>query len=148
MRADIAWNDMKVRMMRLSIDQLQKTALSEGIDLTECSDKEQVVDAIIAERKAQHETDANDSHSKNPWRESNAIAFRDTERPLPDGWERQWEDMRDELSKRSVKELKQLAKSEGISLGYSAARKDSTVLCIVTNRRNRALEEYRGAVRR
>lgn len=141
----IKWGEMKQRMMLLSIDQLQKTAHTEGIDVAEYSDKGQVVDAIIASRKAK--ADRSDDKTST-WRRSNAIAFRDTERPLPAGWEQQWKDMREELSKRSVKELRALAKSEGISLGYSATRKDSTVSCIVTNRRNRALEEYRGAARR
>lgn len=51
-----------------------------------------------------------------------------------------WEQMRQELSKLTVKELKAIAKNEGISLGYDASRKDSCVGAIVTARRHFELE--------
>ena len=50
-----------------------------------------------------------------------------------------WEAMRLELAAKTVKELKQIAKEEGITLGYDASRKDSCVGAIVTNRRYREL---------
>ena len=50
-----------------------------------------------------------------------------------------WDEMRDQLMGLSVKELKAIAKEEGICLGYAAARKDSMVGEIVTYRRNREL---------
>lgn len=43
--------------------------------------------------------------------------------------------MREELSRMTLKDLKALAKAEGITLGYDASRKDSTVGAIVTARR-------------
>lgn len=51
-----------------------------------------------------------------------------------------WEDMRERLMSLTVKQLKQIAKDEGISLGYDASRKDTTVGAIVTARRQRAME--------
>lgn len=50
-----------------------------------------------------------------------------------------WNDMRIELSKLTVKQLKQICKDEDICPGYDASRKDSLVGCIVVNRRNREL---------
>lgn len=50
-----------------------------------------------------------------------------------------WEDMRERLMGLTLRQLKQLAKDEGISLGYAASRKDSAVAEIVTQRRHRAL---------
>ena len=50
-----------------------------------------------------------------------------------------WEDMRERLMGLTLKQLRQLAKDEGISLGYAASRKDSAVAEIVTQRRHRAL---------
>ena len=47
-----------------------------------------------------------------------------------------WDEMRDQLMGLSMKELKAIAKEEGICLGYAASRKDSTVGEIVTYRRN------------
>lgn len=55
-----------------------------------------------------------------------------------------WEDMRQRLMGLTVKQLKQIAKDEGISLGYAASRKDSMVGEIVTARRHRILERNRG----
>lgn len=50
-----------------------------------------------------------------------------------------WEAMREELSCLTVKQLRQIAKNEGICLGYAASRKDTTVNEIVSARRCRAL---------
>lgn len=50
-----------------------------------------------------------------------------------------WDDMRERLMGLTTKQLRQLAKDEGISLGYAASRKDSAVAEIVTQRRHRAL---------
>lgn len=51
-----------------------------------------------------------------------------------------WEDMRERLMGLTVKQLKQLAKDEHISLGYDACRKDSMVGNIVSTRRHRCIE--------
>lgn len=51
-----------------------------------------------------------------------------------------WEDMRERLMGLTVKQLKQLAKDEHISLGYDACRKDSRVDNIVLTRRHRCIE--------
>lgn len=51
-----------------------------------------------------------------------------------------WEDMRERLMGLTVKQLKQLAKDEGICLGYDACRKDSLVGNIVSTRRHRCIE--------
>ena len=38
-----------------------------------------------------------------------------------------WDDMRERLMRLTTKQLRQLAKDEGISLGYAASRKDAAV---------------------
>ena len=53
--------------------------------------------------------------------------------------EGKWNDMRVELMGKTVKELKQICRDEGICPGWDASRKDSLVGCIVTNRRHREL---------
>ena len=50
-----------------------------------------------------------------------------------------WEDMRERLMGLTTKQLRQIARDEGISLGYDASRKDTTVGAIVSARRHRAL---------
>ena len=50
-----------------------------------------------------------------------------------------WDDMRERLMSLTTKQLRQLARDEGITLGYSASRKDTTVAEIVSQRRSRAL---------
>lgn len=50
-----------------------------------------------------------------------------------------WDEMRDQLMGLSMKELKAIAKEEGVCLGYVTSRKDTTVGEIVTFRRNREL---------
>lgn len=51
-----------------------------------------------------------------------------------------WADMRERLMKLTLKQLKQLAKDEQISLGYDASRKDTCVGAIVSARRHRTKE--------
>ena len=46
-----------------------------------------------------------------------------------------WEIMRDELSKLTVKQLKDIARKEGICLGNEAGCKEATVRRIVGQRR-------------
>ena len=50
-----------------------------------------------------------------------------------------WDDMRERLMGLTTKQLRQLAKDEGITLGYAASRKDTAVAEIVSRRRRRAL---------
>lgn len=50
-----------------------------------------------------------------------------------------WEEMRERLMGLTTKQLRQIAKDEGITLGYAASRKDSTVAEIVSQRRSRVL---------
>ena len=46
-----------------------------------------------------------------------------------------YDQMRDELSKMTMGQLKEIAKREGITLGYASARKTTTVDEIVSWRR-------------
>lgn len=46
-----------------------------------------------------------------------------------------WQTMREGLALLTMKELKGIAKDEGICLGYDASRKDTTIGAIVTHRR-------------
>ncbi len=50
-----------------------------------------------------------------------------------------WDEMRERLMGLTTKQLRQLAKDEGITLGYAASRKDTAVGEIVSQRRARAL---------
>lgn len=50
-----------------------------------------------------------------------------------------WEDMRERLMSLTTKQLRQIARDEGICLGYEASRKDTTVGAIVSARRHRAM---------
>ena len=52
-----------------------------------------------------------------------------------------WEEMRAELSELTVKELKAIAKADGITLGYDASRKDTAVGAIVSARRHYELND-------
>ena len=52
-----------------------------------------------------------------------------------------WEDMRAELTAKTMKELKAICRDEGICPGWDACRKDSLVGCIIANRRHRESEE-------
>lgn len=56
--------------------------------------------------------------------------------------ETRWERMRRELMALRMTELKALARSEGIALGYAASRKDSCVGEIVAQRRYRELTDF------
>ena len=53
--------------------------------------------------------------------------------------EQVWDEMRERLMGLTTKQLKQIAREEGVTLGYAASRKDSTVAEIVSQRRSRAL---------
>ena len=53
--------------------------------------------------------------------------------------EEAWDEMRERLMGLTTKQLRQIARDEGISLGYAASRKDTTVAEIVSQRRHRAL---------
>ena len=50
-----------------------------------------------------------------------------------------WDEMRERLMGLTTKQLRQIARDEGITLGYAASRKDTTVAEIVSQRRSRAL---------
>lgn len=50
-----------------------------------------------------------------------------------------WEDMRERLMVLTTRQLRQIARDEGICLGYDASRKDTTVGAIVSARRHRAM---------
>lgn len=50
-----------------------------------------------------------------------------------------WDEMRERLMGLTTKQLRQVARDEGICLGYDASRKDTTVAEIVSQRRSRAL---------
>ena len=52
---------------------------------------------------------------------------------------RVWDEMRERLMGLTTKQLRQIARDEGIALGYAASRKDTTVAEIVSQRRHRAL---------
>ena len=54
----------------------------------------------------------------------------------------QWEADWDELAKLTVKELKQIARDEGICLGYDASTKRGTIQEILSQRRHRELSGY------
>lgn len=51
-----------------------------------------------------------------------------------------WTEMREELSKLTVRELRQIAREEGICLGYSASRKRAMLDEIVSERRYREIQ--------
>ena len=55
-----------------------------------------------------------------------------------------YDQMRTDLSKHTMKQLREIARAEGICLGYDGSRKDSTVAAIVSNRRHRELMKERG----
>lgn len=51
----------------------------------------------------------------------------------------EWDQMRERLMELTLKQLKQIAKDEGLSLGYAGCRKDTAVAKIVGQRRRRAM---------
>lgn len=56
--------------------------------------------------------------------------------------ESKWDEMKADLMAKTAKELRAIAKAEGIVLGNEAARKESTAAAIVTWRRNAELMGY------
>ena len=50
-----------------------------------------------------------------------------------------WDEMRKRLMGLTTRQLRQIARDEGICLGYDASRKDTTVAAIVSARRHRAM---------
>lgn len=50
--------------------------------------------------------------------------------------------MRDELMGHTLKELKAIAKADGITLGYDGSRKDTCVGAIVSGRRHQEMYGY------
>ena len=56
-----------------------------------------------------------------------------------------WDEMREELmATKTVKQLKAIAKAEGVCLGYDGSRKDSCAAAIVAFRRNREMNARGG----
>jgi hypothetical protein len=51
-----------------------------------------------------------------------------------------YEKMREDLARKTMKELRAIARDEGICLGYDGARKDSTVAAIVGQRKHREMK--------
>ena len=54
--------------------------------------------------------------------------------------ETEWEQMRERLMGLTMRQLRQLAKAEGVCLGYAGSRKDTAVAEIVGQRRHRAMD--------
>jgi threonine aldolase len=52
--------------------------------------------------------------------------------------------MRADLSAKTMKQLREIARAEGICLGYDGARKDTAVAAIVSQRRHREYLRERG----
>ena len=52
--------------------------------------------------------------------------------------------MRADLARRTMKQLREIARAEGICLGYDGARKDTAVAEIVSVRRHREWMRERG----
>ena len=52
--------------------------------------------------------------------------------------------MRADLARRTMKQLREIARAEGICLGYDGARKDTAIAAIVGNRRHREYMRERG----
>lgn len=52
--------------------------------------------------------------------------------------------MRADLARRTMKQLREIARAEGICLGYDGARKDTAVAAIVSQRRHREYLRERG----
>lgn len=53
--------------------------------------------------------------------------------------EETWDEMRESLMGLTVRQLRQIARDEGICLGYAASSKNATIGEIVGTRRHRAL---------
>jgi hypothetical protein len=52
--------------------------------------------------------------------------------------------MRADLARYTMKQLREVARAEGICLGYDGARKDTAVAAIVSSRRHREWLKERG----
>ena len=52
--------------------------------------------------------------------------------------------MRADLANHTMKQLREVARAEGICLGYDGARKDTAVAAIVSNRKHREYLRERG----
>lgn len=52
--------------------------------------------------------------------------------------------MRADLANRTMKQLREIARAEGICLGYDGARKDTAIAATVDNRRHREYLRERG----
>lgn len=57
--------------------------------------------------------------------------------------EDRYDKMRDELMAMTMKQLRALAKDEGVCLGYDGARKDTAARAIITHRRHVEMEAGR-----
>ena len=55
-----------------------------------------------------------------------------------------YEAMRADLATHTMKQLREVARAEGICLGYDGARKDTAVAAIVGSRRHREYLRERG----
>ena len=53
-----------------------------------------------------------------------------------------YEQMRADLSAKTMKQLRAIARAEGITLGYDGARKDTTVAAIVAHRRGKERKSH------
>lgn len=53
-----------------------------------------------------------------------------------------WSAMHDELMGMTVKDLREIAKRDGVCLGYAASRKDTCVAAIITARRYKEENGY------
>ena len=56
--------------------------------------------------------------------------------------EAKWETMAEELAKLTGKQLRRIARDEGICMGNEGGTKDNMVRCIVVNRRYREMNGY------
>lgn len=52
--------------------------------------------------------------------------------------------MRADLNRLTVKQLREIARAEGICLGYDGARKDTAIAAIVSNRKHKEWTRERG----
>lgn len=55
-----------------------------------------------------------------------------------------YDQMRADLARHTMKQLRDIARAEGICLGYDGARKDTAIAAIVGNRRHRERMGGRG----
>ena len=55
-----------------------------------------------------------------------------------------YDQMRADLARKTMKQLRDVARAEGICLGYDGARKDTAIAAIVSNRKHREYLRERG----